>query len=273
MGMFVKREKRNERKQQMSLMEKRRGKIILLFLLAVFVAGFFAIKAGAQEAAGTTLMYALDTVNVRKGPGTETDVIGELEQGETIFAVELTPEGWYRVVYGGETGYVREDFLAVYGEAGDSEEYAPSDAETFFATQPYYDPEQQAEPAAPKIRKVRPVCEETGEEKTTVSDKTKKSKRKINISTIVIFVLAIGSILVYGTVQIVMEKNGGENLHEITGADEEMYADEETDADEPEQGIEEETEEEIEEEMVKEAEKDAAKKKDLLDILDFDEDI
>lgn len=86
--------------------------ICLLLIPAVSVA---ASEDGAIAIQAATMMEALDRVNVRESPDTESDVLGQLEQGERLFAVELTEEGWYRVVYEGETGYVRSDFLKVYG--------------------------------------------------------------------------------------------------------------------------------------------------------------
>ena len=63
----------------------------------------------------TTLMYALENVNVHTEPGMDMEVLGQLQKGETIYAVELTEEGWYRVVFLGEKGYIPQEFLAVYG--------------------------------------------------------------------------------------------------------------------------------------------------------------
>ena len=59
-------------------------------------------------------LYANDTVNVRKGPGTDADVVGGLTKGD---AVSVTGEttGWFRVNIGGTEGYVRKDFL-VYNQ-------------------------------------------------------------------------------------------------------------------------------------------------------------
>lgn len=71
-----------------------------------------AAKAAVIQAA--TMMEALDQANVRTAPDTGADILGQLEQGDKLFAVELTEEGWYRVVYEGETGYVRGDFLKIY---------------------------------------------------------------------------------------------------------------------------------------------------------------
>ncbi len=48
-------------------------------------------------------------VNVRSGPGTDSDTIGKAENGKEY---ELLGEenGWYKINYNGSTGYVRNDF-------------------------------------------------------------------------------------------------------------------------------------------------------------------
>lgn len=128
--------------------------ILAVFVLALIVqdAGVHAAEQtpgqqpGAQaepaatgvEISGTTMMYAVRNVNVRSGPDTTTEILGELEAGTNIFAVELTDGGWYRVVYGGETGYIRGDFLAVFGNMP---EWTDSEPE------PELEPETDGEPA------------------------------------------------------------------------------------------------------------------------------
>ena len=150
----------------------------------------------------TTLMYAVEKVNVRKGPGTDAEILGELAQGEMVFAVELLEEGWYRIVFDGETGYVRQDFLAVYGAAG---EWAA--------------PEQPAEPdvagqdSAVTGKKTIKGDDEAddGMESGKTSASAKKTKSKTsNVSTIVIIAVAVLLILGYSVIQIVKEKQENE---------------------------------------------------------------
>lgn len=161
----------------------------------------------------TTLMYAVEKVNVRKGPGTDAEILGELGQGEMVFAVELLEEGWYRIVFGGETGYVRRDFLAVYGTAGE-----------------WQAPEHPVEPDKPEIAAQDSAvtgkkttgsyeADEAAESgKSPASTKTAKDK-KGNISTIIIIVIAVLLIAGYSVFQIIKEKQENEKGQAEDGED------------------------------------------------------
>lgn len=125
------------------------------------------------EISVTTMMYAVDKADVRKEPNTSSEILGELEAGTNIFAVELTDEGWYRVVYAGETGYIRGDFLAVY-----------SDMESWLASEP--------EPVPLEL----PETADNGQEE--------QSSNKKNILAILIIILLV-LIFVYAVIQIVID--------------------------------------------------------------------
>lgn len=58
-----------------------------------------------------SVMYASDTVNVRSGPGTDTNVIGGFVAGNSVKVIGET-NGWYQVDVGGQTGYIRKDLLS-----------------------------------------------------------------------------------------------------------------------------------------------------------------
>ncbi len=154
----------------------------------------------------TTLMYAVEKVNVRKGPGTDTEVMGELAQGEMVFAVELLAEGWYRIVFGGKTGYVRQDFLALYGTAGAWE--APE--------QPSVPVISGQDSAATRKRTARE--EDTpgdGGQDETLPRAAKPAKGKSkNTSAIVIIAAAVLLILGYGVFQVVKEKRENEKKND-----------------------------------------------------------
>ena len=79
---------------------------VLFTALTVSVPEVVTLAAG-KEITSSTMMQVLSKVNVRREPNTSAEVLGQLESGEKIFAVELTQEGWYQVAYNGETGYVR----------------------------------------------------------------------------------------------------------------------------------------------------------------------
>ena len=88
---------------------------LLFVMLAVCMPEKRILAAGAGEGISSpAMMEALSKVNVRREPDTSAEVLGQLLAGERVFAVELTEEGWYRVAYNGETGYVRKDFLEMY---------------------------------------------------------------------------------------------------------------------------------------------------------------
>lgn len=171
--------------------------------------------AGGSTATGvpienTTLMYALEKVNVRSGPGTDTEILGELAQGEMVFAVELLEEGWYRIVFGGETGYVRQDFLAVYGTAGEWE--AP--------VQPA-EPDVAGQDSAATGKKTvgNDVTDDDTENAKTPASAKKARDKKGNISTIIIIAVAALLILGYSVIQIVKEKQKDEEGNDEDGKD------------------------------------------------------
>lgn len=57
-------------------------------------------------------MYAKQTVNIRKGPSTDYDKLGELAFGEEVAVTGMADNGWYRISYQEEEGYVSNNYLA-----------------------------------------------------------------------------------------------------------------------------------------------------------------
>jgi hypothetical protein len=58
-------------------------------------------------------------VNVRSGPGTNYNRLGELDAGQTFDITGKNPAGdWYQFSYNGQPGWVRQDFVTLSGEAG-----------------------------------------------------------------------------------------------------------------------------------------------------------
>lgn len=200
------------------------GILFLITFIACFLsAGMEALAAAVPEGEpvqeepvtgvpieNTTLMYALEKVNVRSGPGTDTEILGELAQGEMVFAVELLEEGWYRIVFGGETGYVRQDFLAVYGTAGEWE--AP--------VQPA-EPDVAGQDSAATGKKTvgNDVTDDDTENAKTPASAKKARDKKGNISTIIIIAVAVLLILGYSVIQIVKEKQKDEEGNDEDGKD------------------------------------------------------
>lgn len=52
-------------------------------------------------------------VNVRKGPSTDYDKIGTVRVGETIPVTGETADGWYRVTYQGQEGYIYGKYMTI----------------------------------------------------------------------------------------------------------------------------------------------------------------
>jgi len=95
--------------------------IILLFLL---LCNCFTVTATEADGAGSSgsgvMMQVASKVNVRKEADSESESLGQLEEGEMIFlAGDLTGE-WYPVLYQGQTGYIRQDFLVQYGSGDEA---------------------------------------------------------------------------------------------------------------------------------------------------------
>lgn len=234
-GTYIRQEKKSKTKAKWSGKseeEKDLGKKIkiwgILFLIT-FISCFFITEMEALAAEvpegetvqeepvtgvpidSTTLMYAVEKVNVRRGPGTDADILGELAQGEMIFAVELLEEGWYRVVFDGETGYVRQDFLAIYGTAGE-----------WAAPEQPVEPDVAGQDSAATGKKTIKWDDEaddgTENAKKPASAKSTKAK-KGNVSTIIIIAVAVLLILGYSVVQIVKEKRENEKGNDEDGED------------------------------------------------------
>ena len=55
--------------------------------------------------------YAKSTVNVRKGPSADTEKIGSLSANQKVTVTGQAENGWYRIDYNGEAGYVSDKYL------------------------------------------------------------------------------------------------------------------------------------------------------------------
>lgn len=67
--------------------------------------------ATLQTYAQQSTMYASDIVNVRSGPGTDSDIVGSVITGGKVTVTGETA-GWYQVSVNGVAGYIRKDFLS-----------------------------------------------------------------------------------------------------------------------------------------------------------------
>lgn len=57
-------------------------------------------------------VYTTREVNFRKFPGTKKAIIGRIPQGTKVHRIAITEDGWGKVTYEGQTGYVSGDFLS-----------------------------------------------------------------------------------------------------------------------------------------------------------------
>lgn len=57
-------------------------------------------------------MYVISGVNVRKGPGTEYEVIGSLAVNVSVQVTGQASTGWYRISYNGGEGYCSNNYLS-----------------------------------------------------------------------------------------------------------------------------------------------------------------
>ena len=66
--------------------------------------------SSVTEESGT--LTVATTSNIRKGPGTGYDVLATVDAGTTLTKTGKTDDGWYRVTYNNETGYIAESLVA-----------------------------------------------------------------------------------------------------------------------------------------------------------------
>ena len=57
-------------------------------------------------------IYTTDVLNVRNGPGTEYEWIGQLNIGESVQRTGIGSNGWSRIIYNGETAYVHGYYVS-----------------------------------------------------------------------------------------------------------------------------------------------------------------
>ena len=56
-------------------------------------------------------VYVIGKVNVRKGPGFNHGVLGQLKAGDTVTRTGVGEHGWSRITYNGQTAYVANNYL------------------------------------------------------------------------------------------------------------------------------------------------------------------
>lgn len=72
----------------------------------------------AAEDAGPKFATATTTVNVRKSDSENADKLGKVSAGTKLEVQEIQLNGWTRVSYEGQTGYIKSEFLSLIENAG-----------------------------------------------------------------------------------------------------------------------------------------------------------
>lgn len=84
---------------------------------------------GNTDGAGKRIQIT-ETINIRSGASTDTEIVGKIRQGETISYLDALEneigETWYEIEYNGVHGYIRKDTVT---EAETMENTAPGDGE------------------------------------------------------------------------------------------------------------------------------------------------
>lgn len=68
--------------------------------------------AMTEEEEVDDFVYTTREVNFRKGPGTKKAIIGRIPQGTKVQRIAIAENGWCKVIYEGETGYISGDYVS-----------------------------------------------------------------------------------------------------------------------------------------------------------------
>jgi cell wall-associated NlpC family hydrolase len=74
----------------------------------------------ALYACNVQLWVASDTVNVRSGPGTSNQKVGQVHLGEIVQAKAKSDDNWYQIDFHGETGWIAGWLVQVYQPSADA---------------------------------------------------------------------------------------------------------------------------------------------------------
>ena len=70
------------------------------------------LSSSAPQSSTTTIKYVnASSLNVRSGPSTNNSVIGKLSSGDKVEVIS-TSNGWSKIKYNGQTGYVSSQYLS-----------------------------------------------------------------------------------------------------------------------------------------------------------------
>ena len=83
------------------------------------------------------IVYAISPVNVRTGPGTEFDRIGQLNTSDSVKRIGVGSNGWSRVIYNNTEAYISSNYLTLNKPVIES----PKDVEYLKPSGPYAIPD------------------------------------------------------------------------------------------------------------------------------------
>ena len=69
------------------------------------------LSSSSTESSTTTKYVNATSLNVRSGPSTSSSIIGQLSNGEKVEVIS-TSDGWSKIKYNGQTGYVSSKYLS-----------------------------------------------------------------------------------------------------------------------------------------------------------------
>ena len=68
-------------------------------------------------------VYAISSVNIRSGPGTDYEIVGSLSYGQSILRTGIGSNGWSRVDHNDENAYISSSYLSTTAPASDTSQY------------------------------------------------------------------------------------------------------------------------------------------------------
>ena len=92
-----------------------------LFLTLVITALFLGMNSIIVKAT-TMLEITAETLNIRKSPSADGDIIAMISEGVECELIEKTNEDWYKIKYEKYTGYVSSEYVKVLGEENNFDE-------------------------------------------------------------------------------------------------------------------------------------------------------
>lgn len=76
-------------------------------------AGHDLPDSGVEVETTRQTAYVVSPVNVRADAESGSEILGILDGGDSVTVTGICANGWYRVIYEGETGYVWRDYLSM----------------------------------------------------------------------------------------------------------------------------------------------------------------